>query len=91
MLVTVSHLKWQKVIKTDRVCKEKNLPWLFGVDRRQTVIPRDRVFYPHQTVMIDSYILTWDQSGVQSKKISNDQELIQSDPTSCPQNQKGNN
>ena len=28
---------------------------------------------------------------VQSKKISNDQELTQSDPTSCPQNQKGNN
>ena len=28
---------------------------------------------------------------IQSKKISNDQELIQSDPTSCPQNQKGNN
>ena len=28
---------------------------------------------------------------VLSKKISNDQELIQSDPTSCPQNQKGNN
>ena len=27
----------------------------------------------------------------QNKKISNDQELIQSDPTSCPQNQKGNN
>ena len=26
-----------------------------------------------------------------SKKISNDQELIQSDPTSCPQNQKGIN
>ena len=26
-----------------------------------------------------------------SKKISNDQELIQSDPVSCPQNQKGNN
>ena len=25
-----------------------------------------------------------------SKKISNDQELIQSDPTSCPQNQTGN-
>ena len=28
---------------------------------------------------------------LQSKKISNDQELIQSDPTSRPQNQKGNN
>ena len=27
----------------------------------------------------------------QSKKISNDQELIQSDPTFCPINQKGNN
>ena len=27
----------------------------------------------------------------QSKKISNDQELIQSDPISSPQNQKGNN
>ena len=28
---------------------------------------------------------------MKSKKISNDQELIQSDSTSCPQNQKGNN
>ena len=30
-------------------------------------------------------------ADLQSKNISNDQELIQSDPTSCPQNQKGNN
>ena len=29
--------------------------------------------------------------GLKSKKISNIQELIQSDPISCPQNQKGNN
>ena len=28
---------------------------------------------------------------MKSKKLSNDQELIQSDPISCPQNQKGNN
>ena len=28
---------------------------------------------------------------LKSKKINNDLELIQSDPTSCPQNQKGNN
>ena len=28
---------------------------------------------------------------IKSKKISNDQELIQSDPISCPQNQKENN
>ena len=27
----------------------------------------------------------------EKNRISNDQELIQSDPTSCPQNQKGNN
>ena len=30
-------------------------------------------------------------AGLKNKKISNDQELIQSDPISCPQNQKGNN
>ena len=30
------------------------------------------------------------QRNLQSKKISNDQELIQSDPISCPQNQMGN-
>ena len=30
-------------------------------------------------------------SLIQSKKTSNDQEMIQSDPTSYPQNQKGNN
>ena len=32
-----------------------------------------------------------DWERMKSKKISNDQELIQSDPTSCRQNQKGNN
>ena len=31
------------------------------------------------------------QIYLESKKISNDQELIQSDPTSCPQKQNGNN
>ena len=30
-------------------------------------------------------------ANLKSKKISNDQELIQSDPMSCPQNQKGSN
>ena len=38
---------------------------------------------------IQNRILIWRR--VKSKKISNDQELIQSDPISCPQNQKGNN
>ena len=36
-------------------------------------------------------VLNCQKRFYQSKKISNDQELIQSDPTSCPQNQKGNN
>ena len=31
------------------------------------------------------------KSDLKSKRISNDQELIQSDPISCPQNQKENN
>ena len=31
------------------------------------------------------------QFETRSKKTSNDQELTQPDPTSCPQNQKGNN
>ena len=34
---------------------------------------------------------TFDTRNLKSKKISNDQELIQSDPMPCPQNQKGNN
>ena len=37
------------------------------------------------------YPAEWTRSIIKSKKISNDQELIQSDPISCPQNQKGNN
>ena len=36
-------------------------------------------------------VLPLREDDMESKKISNDQELIQSDPTSCPQNQKGNN
>ena len=32
-----------------------------------------------------------EKDTMKSKKTSNDQELIQSDPISCPQNQKGNN
>ena len=38
-----------------------------------------------------SYPIQHESIEKQSKKISNDQELIQSDPISCPQNQKGNN
>ena len=37
------------------------------------------------------YFVNRSDNTFQSKKISNDQELIQSDPTSSPQIQKGNN
>ena len=39
----------------------------------------------------NSMIFFYYMYKLKSKMISNDQELIQSDPTSCPQNQKGNN
>ena len=51
----------------DLMWEYKNPSWLYGVDRKlcpkghfrqkwcQTVIPKDRVFYPHQTVMVDSF------------------------------------
>ena len=45
-----------------------------------------RTDMPGQTVQTQIRLLL-----EESKKISNDQDLIQSDPISCPQNQKGNN
>ena len=44
-----------------------------------------------QKLDVHSHSGTRTNEPLQSKMISNDQELIQSDPTSCPQNQKGNN
>ena len=40
---------------------------------------------------VKAQIYTEKEKKNQSKKISNDHELIQLDLTSCPQNQKGNN
>ena len=40
---------------------------------------------------LENYKTKYGLGSMKSKKISNDQELIQSDPISCPQNQKGNN
>ena len=59
-----------------------------------------RIKYPTEAEGLSTYMglirQISDRNGnwtmaMQSKKISNDQELIQSDPTSCPQNQKENN
>ena len=50
------------------------------------------VVEPTPTMMTSARIAqSVERFASQSKKISNDQELIQSDPISCPQNQKGNN
>ena len=54
------------------------------------VVLTNRIFYFFKRQNPQKYI-KFKLDVRQSKKISNDQELIQSDPTSCPQNQKGNN
>ena len=50
-----------------------------------------RLTSPSASIMAQNIQLFGPRGGFLSKKISNDQELIQSDPISCPQNQKGNN
>ena len=60
-------------------------------------LPRHLANVNEWKIMFDRYIQTGSKRLIretfsyQSKKISNDQELIQSDPIPRPQNQKGNN
>ena len=49
------------------------------------------MFLWNPSIRLQIYTTVGLYKNTQSKKISNDQELIQSDPISCPQNQKGNN
>ena len=55
--------------------------------------PNDVLVQPVEKLTLIKILLRDSKSSkdMKSKKISNDQELIQSDPISCPQNQKGNN
>ena len=70
---------------------------LFGVKQEPSSTDNSKCFYKRNNNEKD--LLLYRTEPIfpmlsvlfQSKKISNDQELIQSDPTSCPQNQKGNN
>ena len=48
-------------------------------------VQKCRTFIDHIHKVLSVVVLN---NGKKSKKISNDQELIQSDPISCPQNQK---
>ena len=59
--------------------------------RESTRLPHTHKFTSLKNVIISAVHKIDKRIHIQSKKISNDQELIQSDPTSCPQNQKGNN
>ena len=53
---------------------------------------RGQNFYVNRNLLsLQSFATRFKNIYLKSKKISNDQELIQSDPTSCPQNHKGNN
>ena len=54
----------------------------------------EKRYYQNKTQLrynFGSVYIQWTWQKTQSKKISNDQELIQSDPNFCPQNQKRNN
>ena len=60
-------------------------------DNMKVPFKHDTSFHLDLRRLAESFCLNVSDSLLKSKKISNDQELIQSDPTSCPQNQKGNN
>ena len=73
------HSSWEKCDETLRERKNEEIK---GRIRSSSLIPVYTIHLP--TV----HVCTKFQPS--SKKVSNDQELKQSDPTSCTQNQKGN-
>ena len=79
---------WQKLMQG----LYPNLMHIFRPWRKRAKFQKDR-YKIVLGVPLTRYPLSihWGKKKWQSKKISNDQELIQSDPTSRPQNQKGNN
>ena len=62
-------------------------PSIFSSIVIELSVPRDNF----SSIAIELTFVILGYGFKKSKKISNDQELIQSDPISCPQNQKGNN
>ena len=92
LLLSVADFKLQSIFSKCMTTQECIKSVLLSVSMKRLLNTRS---HRHQNLyfpLIDSdngFLLTF--YFKQSKKISNDQELIQSDPTSCPQNQKGNN
>ena len=87
-----------KITNTDRIIIQKRTTILMTVRRDVLIVVDDNFDGVYAQVPVRSCVsVSVNMCGslydtrVHSKKISNDQELIQSDPTSCPQNQKGNN
>ena len=72
--------KWQKLTRTKQINTHT---------RNTSLIRMHRSPMQHKHV-VSSFVRQNLRVILQSKNISNDQELIQSDPISCPQNQKGN-
>ena len=94
------HLCSQIRYTTGRNLQSKSFPNLFKIfindlpnifSERDDQVELEGIRISSLLYADDLILLSISKSGLQSKKISNDQELIQSDPISCPQNQKGNN
>ena len=89
-VLTVTHLKTNG-FKTNSDRSTTQMNFGFILHQHSFVISCEN--FIHFALLVPKYFPSRWRYGYykQSKKISNDQELIQSDPTSCPINQKGNN
>ena len=83
---TSSEIEDRVLVETPNFSMEAKLH-IFGGPGRDDM--RKRNFTSLE--VLTEKVLKRNLRSLESKKISNDQELIQSDPISCPQNQKGNN
>ena len=81
------------VNKKSRECHNQNRsqsPTPGGRHTRNTSLKRLHGSPMQHKHVVSSFVRQNLRVILQSKNISNDQELIQSDPISCPQNKKGN-
>ena len=79
------------ISKKQIITKTPNIVW----SESEKELIRKKVdlknLYSYSLLKVEWHVYIWATSWEKSKKISNDQELIQLDPISCRQNQKGNN
>ena len=85
-------IEWSKLTTTQNI--KTILNTMYMIDRSAYKYTRTVIFKINEVHICKIHFkvhLIFKMNFKLSKKISNDQELIQSDPTSRPQNQKGNN